>query len=120
MPSVVCPGCGEDERLRGERRDAGTDSERIVLRCEVCGATWDRGTTPRCGLCGSEDVEGIPTSTLQESGRGEQWAPSGVRLTYYCWSCRGRDVTSAEPVPGPTPPPGTSRDLRALRQRGRG
>jgi hypothetical protein len=117
VPIVECPGCGEDEALRGERAvEAGR--ERLTLTCERCGASWDRDTTPHCGLCGSEDVEGIPTSTLRERGRGDQWAPSGIRLVYYCWSCQADDVTSATPRPGPQPPPGASRDLRALRPRG--
>lgn len=117
MPVVACPGCGEDEQLRGERADREDGSEQLVLTCERCGTTWDRDTAPRCGLCGSDDVEGVPTSTLQEHGRGDQRTPSGIRLAYYCWACRGRDVTSSSPLPGPQPPPGGSRDLRALRER---
>lgn len=114
MAVVACPNCGEDERLTGE-----TDGEAILLLCEVCAHRWERGTQPRCGLCGSHDVEGIPTSTLQEAGRGEQRTPSGIRLRAYCWTCRGDDVTSAHPRPGPHPPPGASGDLRALKGRSR-
>ncbi len=115
MPAVECPACGEDERLRGDRTSVG--AARLVLTCERCGTSWDRDTTPHCRLCGSEDVEGIPTSTLQEKGRGEQWAPSGIRLVYYCWSCQGNDVTSARPIAGPQPSPGSARDPRSLRRR---
>lgn len=119
MPVVKCPACGEDELLRGDRVTGGDGREALLLTCERCGATWDRDATPRCGLCGSDDVEGIPTSTLQEKGRGDQWAPSGVRLVYYCWSCQSNDVTSNQPLPGPQTPPGGARDLRDLRRRGR-
>jgi hypothetical protein len=112
VPAIACPACGEDEQLAGERRD-----ERIVLTCETCGHAWDRDTRTRCRLCGSEDVEGIPTSTLEEAGRAGVRTPSGIRLLYYCWSCRGSDVTSSDPIAGPQPPPGRSRDVRALRQR---
>lgn len=110
MPVVACPVCGEDDDLAGRR-----EGEAILLTCGGCGHTWDRDTRPLCRLCGSQDVEGIPTSTLSESGRGDQWAPSGIRLVHYCWACRGNDVTSSSPGPGPHPPPGTSRDVRRLR-----
>ncbi|HSK23474.1 MAG TPA: hypothetical protein VK906_09875 [Egicoccus sp.] len=111
MPIVSCPDCGEDEDLSGRPED-----ERILLTCGACGRTWDRDTRLVCRLCGAEDIEGIPTSTLQEAGRGEQWAPSGIRLVYYCWSCQGNDVTSSTPDPGPHPPPGTKHDVKSLRR----
>ncbi len=112
MPAIACPACGEDDDLAGERVD-----ERIVITCEACGATFGRDTTPTCGLCGSTDLEAIHTSTLREAGRGEQWAPSGVRIAWYCWDCTGRDVTSPDAVPGPNPPPGANDDVRGLRNR---
>lgn len=97
MPIVVCPVCDEDEELRGKRRDDGT----VQLFCESCGATWDRNLTPVCGLCGSDDVEAVRTDTLQESGRGDQWAPSGIQVRYRCWSCGGMDVTGPDPQAAP-------------------
>jgi hypothetical protein len=111
MPLVVCPRCGEDDDLSGQPV-GGT----IVLSCGACGERWDRETRLRCRLCGSEDVEGVPTSTLEEAGRAGVRTPSGIRLVYYCWDCRGSDVTSSSPDPGPHPPPGGSRGLRALRR----
>jgi ribosomal protein S27AE len=111
MRLVSCPRCGEDEDLTGTPHD-----ETILLTCGACGASWDRDTRLVCGVCGSTDVEGIPTSTLEEAGRGDQRTPSGIRLVHYCWECRGNDVTSANPQPGPHPPPGRSRDVRALRR----
>ena len=110
MPIVACPTCGEDEDLRGDRRD-----DAIMLTCGSCGHGWDRDTRLVCRLCGSEDIEGIPTSTLEEAGRAGVRTPSGIRLVHYCWACRGNDVTSTEPEPGPNPPPGRSQDLRRLR-----
>ena len=118
MPVVECPACGEEEDLTGERKTAEDGADRLLLTCGVCAASWDRDTIPRCRLCSEADLEAIPTATLQERGRGDQWAPSGIRLAYYCWGCGGRDVTSSAPTPGPTPPPGDSRNLRALRRRG--
>jgi hypothetical protein len=112
MPIVACPACGEEDDLAG-----APDGDRIMITCGACGATWDRDTTPTCKLCGSTDLEAVRTSTLQEKGRGDQWAPSGIRLVYYCWSCTGHDVTSNHPIPGPNPPPGAVGDLRDLRNR---
>ncbi|MBY5160893.1 hypothetical protein [Salsipaludibacter albus] len=112
MPLVRCPRCGEDDDLSGSRRD-----DRIVITCRRCDTVFDRDTTPTCRLCGSTDLEAIHTSTLREAGRGEQWAPSGVRVAWFCWDCTGRDVTSPAPVPGPNPPPGNHDDLRGLRDR---
>lgn len=111
MPVVACPDCGEDDEFTGTRR-----GETILLTCERCGHTWDRDTTLACRLCGSDDIEGIPTSTLEEHGRAGVRTPSGIRLVHYCWSCRANDVTSTSPSPGPHPPPGKSTDLRALRR----
>ena len=110
MPRISCPTCGEDEHLAGR-----AEGEAILLTCESCGHEWDRDTRLVCRLCGSEDIEGIPTSTLSEAGRGDQRTPSGIRLIHYCWECRGDDVLSSSPRAGPNPPPGGSRDLRSLR-----
>ncbi len=112
MPIIACPICGEDDDLTGDRQ-----GEAIMLTCGHCGHRWDRDTRLVCGLCGSDDLEGVPTSTLEEAGRAGVRTPSGIRLVHYCWSCRGTDVTSSSPRPGPNPPPGGSRDLRAFRGR---
>jgi hypothetical protein len=112
VPTVTCPICGEDDDLHGERQ-----GDAIMLTCGACGHRWDRDTRLSCRLCGSEDLEGVATSTLEEAGRAGVRTPSGIRLVYYCWSCRGNDVTSSLPRQGPQPPPGRSRDLRALRGR---
>lgn len=114
MPSVSCPACGEDERLTGEAVD-----DAIALRCQACDHVWDRDTRPVCGACGSANVEGVPTSTLKEAGRAGVETPSGIRLVYYCWACQSDDVCSSAPLAGPQPPPGRSRDVRALRARNR-
>lgn len=96
MPIVSCPACGEDDRLRGEAQHGGTE-----LTCEACGHRWQRDARPRCRACGSDDLEAVPTSTLQEAGRGEQRTPSGIRDAYVCWSCGARDATSSAPMPAP-------------------
>ncbi|MBW3665021.1 MAG: hypothetical protein KY469_18150 [Actinobacteria bacterium] len=98
MPVIVCPRCGEDEELSGRREDG-----RILLSCQHCGAEWDRDVTPRCNVCGSDDLHPVHTSTIEEAGRGAQRTPSGIRIAYVCWSCGARDATSSEPLP---PAPG--------------
>lgn len=110
MALVACPSCGEQEDLAGERR-----GEQILVTCGRCGTGFDRDTSPTCSLCGSGDLEAVATTILREAGRGEQWAPSGLRVAWYCWTCTGQDVTSPAPVPGPNPPPGAGEDLRRLR-----
>ncbi len=110
MPAVRCPQCGEEDDLSGTRRD-----DTIVVTCGACGSVFDRDTTPTCRLCGSTDLEAVRTTTLREAGRGAQWAPSGLRVAWFCWDCTGRDVTGPDPVPGPNPPPGSHDDLRGLR-----
>lgn len=112
MPTVACPTCGEDDDLDGTRHEG-----RIELVCGGCGTRWDRDLALVCRCCGSADLEGIPTSTLEEAGRAGVRTPSGIRLVHYCWSCGANDVTGAVPDVGPHPPPGRSRDLRALRRR---
>lgn len=106
MPLISCPDCSEDEELRGETTDEG-----VVLTCEACGHRWQRDLTPRCGLCGSEDLEVVPTSVLEEAGRGEQRTPSGIRDVQLCWSCGARDATSSRPIPAE---PGWKRKRAAL------
>lgn len=98
MGEISCPSCGESERLRGHAAGDGT----VALRCEACGATWDRDARPRCRLCGSDDLRYVPRP-LWERGRGQQRTPAGRRDAYDCYVCGGRDVTSAASVPGEAP-----------------
>lgn len=94
MATVSCPACGGTEDL------AGVDAaEGRVIVCGACGDRWQRDTTPTCTLCGSINLEAVPTSTLEEAGRGEQRTPSGIRDAYRCWSCGARDATSSSPIP---------------------
>jgi hypothetical protein len=96
MPAVICPRCGEDDKLSGERRPDGT----LEVTCLACGTVWDRDAERRCRVCGSDDLEYTPKA-LWEKGRGDQRTPAGEIAAYACWNCGGRDVTSSTPVPGP-------------------
>lgn len=98
LPAIACPSCEETERLRGSRRGDGA----VTITCEACGATWERDSQRRCGLCGSTDLRYTP-KPLWERGRGDQRTPAGEIPSYACWACGGRDVTSPNPLPG-TPP----------------
>lgn len=90
MPTIACPGCGEDERLRGERRD-----DVVVVTCEQCGTRFDRDLTPRCSACGSAELVPVPTNLLEDSGRGDMTTPTGIVRRWLCWTCGARDATTA-------------------------
>jgi hypothetical protein len=89
LPEIVCPSCGEADRLHGRR--AG---DTVEITCESCEATWERDARPRCRLCGSEDLRYTP-EPLWERVRGDQRTPTGRRDAWACNTCGGRDVTSA-------------------------
>ena len=92
MRQIACPSCGEEERLRGTTRKDSV----VELECEACGATWERDASPRCLLCGSDDLRYAPRP-LWERGRGTQRTPAGRLDAYDCYACGGKDVTSARP-----------------------
>lgn len=96
MPLIACPSCGEDEQLLGTRRPDDT----LEVTCGSCGAIWQRGGPRRCSLCGSQDLAYTPRP-LWEKARGNQRTPVGRIDAYSCYQCGGRDVTSADPRPGP-------------------
>lgn len=94
MPEISCPSCGERDRLEGRRSDPT-----IEIECGSCGAVWERDASPRCGLCGSTDLDYTP-EPLWERGRGEQRTPAGRLDAWACRSCGGQDVTSSTPRAG--------------------
>lgn len=97
MPLIQCPQCGEDDDLHARRGDDGP----VTVVCGSCGHGWMRDSTLRCQLCGSTDLRYTP-EPLWEKGRGDQRTPAGKIDQYACWTCGGRRVTSAEPVPAGT------------------
>lgn len=104
MIEITCPACGEDEDLRGERRDG-----EVAVVCEACGEEFVRDLTPRCTVCGSDELVEVPTSVLEDAGRGEQRAPTGIVQRLLCWECGATDATSS----GATPAEGDWRARRA-------
>lgn len=84
MASLVsCPRCGEEDDLDGE--SAGGV---ITVRCNSCGLTWERDTTPRCPSCGSEDVRPAFEAVVEKS-RGTQLSMQSARLIHLCPTCDG-------------------------------
>lgn len=96
MSELACPTCGEQDDLRGTRHNDGS----LEITCEACGTTWERSTERRCKLCGSTDLAYSP-KPLWEKGRGDQRTPAGEIPAWACYTCGGRDVTSANPRPAP-------------------
>lgn len=79
---IVCPACGEDTELRGER--AG---ELIRIACEACGQRWDRDpATAVCGRCGSEDTEAA-VKAIVEKARGTQLSIVSTEVVHLCRTC---------------------------------
>lgn len=104
MAQVVCPGCGEDEELRGRRHD-----DRLVVTCLACQTTFARDLQPRCTACGSEELVPVSANLLEDAGRGDMTTPTGIVRRWLCWSCGARDATT----PGAAPAPGDWRAQRA-------
>lgn len=87
MASIVCPSCGEDDKLSGERKD-----DVITITCEVCGMRWKRDLRPKCGNCGSENLSFRP-QPLWSGGRGTMRAVSGLKDSWDCDDCGASDAT---------------------------
>lgn len=98
MDDLICPRCGEDENLRGEKRDEG-----IVVRCEECNTEWERDFTPRCSTCGSEDVR-LAFQVLVEKSRGTQLSMQSLRRVYLCPHCDTERLAEYQISNRPLPP----------------
>ena len=87
MIGTECPNCGEDEKLIGERSE-----DVIRLRCQACGASWNRPLTPVCKRCGGDDMQAVPKAIV-EKGRGTQLSVVGTRTIYLCSECDADTLT---------------------------
>lgn len=85
---LVCPACGEDEELLGER-----DGETIAIRCEACGAEWVRDLRPTCDGCGGSSMEAAVKAVLEKS-RGTQLSIVGTQVVHLCRSCDAEVLAS--------------------------
>lgn len=78
---VVCPSCGEDDRL------AGTRSGNVIrLTCGACGQTWERDPSPKCATCGGDDLQAV-VQAIVEKGRGTQLSVVGTQIVHMCRTC---------------------------------
>jgi len=78
---VSCPSCGEDDRLTGSR------SGRLIrLSCDVCGRSWDRDPSPRCGICDGDDLQAVVQAIVEKS-RGNQLSVVGTQIVHMCRTC---------------------------------
>jgi len=77
---VACPECGEEEALRGERRDGV-----IWVTCERCSHKWPRDldVCPKCGGRTMTDRR----EPLYQKARGTQQSIVGYRIVHECSAC---------------------------------
>ena len=78
---IVCPACGEEERLNGRPR-----GDLIAITCEACGLEWERDPKPRCPKCDGDEMEGAVQAIVEKS-RGTQLSIMGTRVIHLCRQC---------------------------------
>ena len=112
----VCPACGEEERLLGER-----EGDVIRLRCDACGKRWDRDPRPTCPHCGGRDLVEAPKAVV-EKVRGDQMSVVGYTKVQLCRSCNVALIEQLARSKAALPPdamPVVSRHARASNPRQR-
>lgn len=95
---IVCPNCGLDEHLRGERRD-----DLIRITCSTCDLVWDRDPSPQCPSCGSSEVRPVPQA-MWEKARGKQLSTVALRTIYLCPTCDAERLRTYFDSGSPIPP----------------
>jgi hypothetical protein len=97
MPrNIVCPHCGEEERLLGRRGPEG-----IEITCESCSATFPRDAESTCATCGGKEVVQRPRALTQYS-RGTQLSITGWSQILLCVACDAAMVARSgegKPIP---------------------
>ena len=78
---VVCPSCGEDDRLTGSR-----SGDKIRLACAACGQSWERDPSPKCGTCSGDDLQAVVQAIVEKS-RGTQLSVVGTQIVHMCRTC---------------------------------
>ncbi|MFT7646839.1 MAG: hypothetical protein ACI8Y4_001579 [Candidatus Poriferisodalaceae bacterium] len=81
MDDLVCPACGETEKLNGERR-----GDLIHITCESCQQAWDRDPSPRCPTCEGDDLEAAIKAVVEKS-RGSQLSIVATQVVHLCRVC---------------------------------
>lgn len=95
---ILCPNCGVDDHLRGERR-----GELIHITCAACDLEWDRDPAPRCPTCGNTDLRPVPQAVWERS-RGNQLSTVALRTIYLCPRCDAEVLQRHLDSGGPVPP----------------
>lgn len=95
---LVCPGCGSDDHLSGQRED-----DVIHITCSACDLHWDRDLSPRCGTCGNTDVRAAAQAVWEKS-RGSQLSIVSVRTVYLCPDCDAERLARVRESNTPLPP----------------
>ena len=107
VSEIVCPYCGVDDHLSGERH-----GELIRITCSDCDLVWDRDPSPRCPTCAGADMRPVPQA-VWERARGNQLSTVALRTIYLCPNCdAGRlraHLDSGSPVPPEDNPAGGGR-----------
>lgn len=81
MDELTCLRCETDEHLVG-----AADGELIRITCTKCGLAWERDPSPRCMICGHDEVRTVAEPVI-EKARGTQLSIVGVTTTHYCHAC---------------------------------
>jgi 5-methylcytosine-specific restriction endonuclease McrA len=81
VSDLVCPICGEDEMLNGQRVD-----DLIEITCERCDTSWKRDPSPRCPTCGGDDLEPVVKAVVEKS-RGSQLSIVATQVIDLCRVC---------------------------------
>lgn len=79
--NLSCPGCGEADDLSGNQ-----NGDWITVTCGTCGVSWNRDPSPRCPICGGDDLQEVPLAIV-EKGRGTQLSVVGTRTVRLCSAC---------------------------------
>ena len=97
MSDVVCPNCGLEDHLTGERH-----GEVIQITCSACRLVWDRDPAPGCPSCSTTEVRPVPQAVWMKS-RGNQLSTVALRTVYLCPTCDAETLrvhlNSGTPVP---------------------
>ncbi len=94
---IRCPSCGEEDELQGTRTQPADDEDGagvIHIRCDTCGAEWERSLEKLCPRCGAGDLYPVPVAIVEKS-RGSQLSILTTQPKYFCWVC-DRDIIDAQ------------------------
>jgi hypothetical protein len=93
---IVCPQCGTDEHLQGQR-----DGDVVRVTCQQCALSWTRDPRPRCEMCGVQDEVLAISTPVKKNVRGTQTFIVGMRMVYRCPLCltRHNAATDDQQIP---------------------